>query len=163
MSKKLTKAPRFEIMPRLRKEGNLLFEIYVRIDFRGFSWVNLDADDKSSIPSAQDFDATDKEFEEVDKFFKQVESEDKALCNTAQKNLNSGIYITGDLYSFNEKGVLYFPQYLKKILNTCYEKEEHEGYKIWPVQQRVIRNRLDKEIKFYEGLACGADGKKIEW
>ncbi|KAK7223097.1 hypothetical protein V2G26_011100 [Clonostachys chloroleuca] len=289
LSGKLAKAPRFETMPDFDKEGNSLFKIHVHVDSRGFVWVNLDAEDKPSVPWAQDFDgtdrqprlnifnmddfkfdhawdmkgdynwktlidnynecyhcsvahpgiaavtdlktyhvetvggqvrhfakdkpgmdsglevaptfmfpnasitmttkyfylmrvvpvspnetlmqyevwrhkdATDEEFEEVDKFFKQVESEDKALCNAAQKNLNSGTYITGDLHSFNEKGVLHFQQHLKKLLVAHHEKEEREGGEIWPARQRVIRNGLDEEIKFCEGLACGADRKKIDW
>ncbi|CAH0041630.1 unnamed protein product [Clonostachys rhizophaga] len=225
LSGKLAKAPCFETMPDFDKEGNSLFKIHVHVDSRGFVWVNLDAEDKPSVPWAQDFDgtdrqprldifnmddfkfdhawdmkgdynwktlidnynecyycsvvypgiavmtdlkiynvemyevycykdATDEEFEDVDKFFKQVESEDKVLCNVVQKNLNSGMYITGDLYSFNEKGVLYFQQYLKKILIAYHEKEEREG---------VIRNGLDEEVNFCEGLSCGVDGKKIEW
>ncbi|GAD95714.1 Rieske 2Fe-2S family protein [Paecilomyces variotii No. 5] len=36
-------------------------------------------------------DATDEQFIAMDKFFKQVEEEDKDLCNGAQTNLNTGI------------------------------------------------------------------------
>lgn len=48
-------------------------------------------------------DATDKDFNEMDSFFKQVENEDKELCNGAQQNLNAGVYVTGNLHPFNEK------------------------------------------------------------
>lgn len=39
----------------------------------------------------------------MDDFFKQVENEDKNLCNAAQVNLNSGSYVVGALHPFNEK------------------------------------------------------------
>ena len=47
--------------------------------------------------------ASQEEFEEMDKFFKQVENEDKNLCTAAQVNLNSGSYVVGELHPFNEK------------------------------------------------------------
>lgn len=48
-------------------------------------------------------DASDEEFKELDDFFKQVENEDKNLCNGAQRNLNAGVYVNGELQPFNEK------------------------------------------------------------
>lgn len=53
-------------------------------------------------------DASDEIFKELDDFFKQVESEDKNLCNGAQQNLNAGVYINGNLQPSNEK--VSFPQ-----------------------------------------------------
>lgn len=47
--------------------------------------------------------SSDEDFQEMDKFFKQVEHEDKNLCNAAQKNLNSGSYVVGELHPRNEK------------------------------------------------------------
>ena len=47
--------------------------------------------------------ATDEEFKYMDDFFKQVVSEDKGLCNAAQKNLNAGLYTNGQLHPELEK------------------------------------------------------------
>lgn len=47
--------------------------------------------------------ASDETFKELDTFFKQVENEDKNLCNGAQQNLNAGVYVNGNLQPFNEK------------------------------------------------------------
>lgn len=47
--------------------------------------------------------ATDEEFHYIDEFFKQVLREDKDLCNSAQKNLNAGVYTNGPLHSEAEK------------------------------------------------------------
>lgn len=48
-------------------------------------------------------DATDAEFTEISDFFKNIMREDKNLCNGAQKNLNSGIFLHGELHPRVEK------------------------------------------------------------
>ncbi|CAK7234979.1 hypothetical protein SBRCBS47491_009134 [Sporothrix bragantina] len=47
--------------------------------------------------------ATDAAFDAIISFYKQVLDEDKKLCDEAQKNLNNGIYITGELHPDKEK------------------------------------------------------------
>lgn len=48
-------------------------------------------------------DATDAEFTEISDFFKNIMREDKDLCNGAQKNLNAGIFLNGELHPRAEK------------------------------------------------------------
>lgn len=48
-------------------------------------------------------DATDEEFTEISDFFKNIMQEDKDLCNGAQKNLNGGIFLNGELHPRVEK------------------------------------------------------------
>ncbi|RSL70869.1 hypothetical protein CEP53_001755 [Fusarium sp. AF-6] len=107
-------------------------------------------------------DATDEEFKEVDDFFKQVESEDKGLCNAAQKNLNAGVYVTGDLNSFNEKGVLYFQKILKEAVVQHRNEEQKAGGEMWPARKTVARNGIQEEIEFCQGL-CDSKAKEVEW
>lgn len=106
-------------------------------------------------------DASDEEFQDIDKFFKQVESEDKDLCTAAQKNLNSGTYIAGDLHSFNEKGVLFFQNHVKELVMAHRESERESGGEIWPTRQVPLRNGLQEEIQFCESL-CTKDAK-MDW
>ncbi|CAK7235006.1 hypothetical protein SCUCBS95973_009124 [Sporothrix curviconia] len=47
--------------------------------------------------------ATDEAFDAIIKFYQQVLDEDKTLCDEAQKNLNNGVYITGELHPDKEK------------------------------------------------------------
>ncbi|KAJ4368244.1 hypothetical protein N0V83_006600 [Neocucurbitaria cava] len=47
--------------------------------------------------------ATDENFDEVMKFYRQVLTEDKGLCEGAQKNLNTGIFVNGELHPDKEK------------------------------------------------------------
>ena len=48
-------------------------------------------------------EAPDDKFQEISDIFKQVLREDKGLCNAAQHNLNSGIYLNGQLHPELEK------------------------------------------------------------
>lgn len=107
-------------------------------------------------------DATDEEFNEVDAFFKQVESEDKGLCNAAQRNLNAGVYVTGDLNSFNEKGVLYFQKLLKDAVVAHREEEKKAGDEIWPTRRMAARTGIQEEIEFCKDL-CNSYAKEVEW
>lgn len=108
-------------------------------------------------------DATDEEFEVVDEFFKQVESEDKGLCNAAQKNLNAGTYVSGNLHSSNEKGVLYFQKRVKETVMEHRAQEQKVGGEIWSTRRTPSNdNGLQEEIAFCEGL-CSTEGSKIEW
>ncbi|RAQ50964.1 Rieske 2Fe-2S family protein [Aspergillus flavus] len=102
-------------------------------------------------------DASDKAFKELDDFFKQVENEDKNLCNGAQKNLNAGVYVNGELQPFNEKGVLYFQKLVKQSLVSHRAEEEAKGEEICPSMRKAIKSTsLDDEIGFCARLeGCG--------
>lgn len=102
----------------------------------------------------------------MDKFFKQVENEDKDPCNGAQINLNRGTYAYGELQPGDEKGVLYFQRLVKEAV-MGHRKEEVAvgGEEIWPARQKL---RLDWEgndaVRFCQGLeACGAERKELAW
>jgi hypothetical protein len=47
--------------------------------------------------------ASDEEFNRIVGFYQQVLEEDKDLCNATQRNLNSGIFINGQLHPEKEK------------------------------------------------------------
>lgn len=46
--------------------------------------------------------ATDEEFNNIIKFYMQVLEEDKRLCEAAQENINSGVFINGELHPDKE-------------------------------------------------------------
>ncbi|KAF5003556.1 hypothetical protein FDECE_9895 [Fusarium decemcellulare] len=50
--------------------------------------------------------ASDEDFELIDSMYKRVMMEDKDLCNTAQKNINTGVFTNGELHPKLEKGPL---------------------------------------------------------
>lgn len=47
--------------------------------------------------------ATDEEFSAINAFYKQVLEEDKHLCNEAQRNLDAGVFVNGELHPDKEK------------------------------------------------------------
>ncbi|SPJ78334.1 uncharacterized protein FTOL_06723 [Fusarium torulosum] len=54
--------------------------------------------------------ASDKDFNNISDCFKQILKEDKDLCNAAQKKLNAGIFVKGELYPWVENGPLFFQE-----------------------------------------------------
>ncbi|KUL90969.1 hypothetical protein ZTR_00864 [Talaromyces verruculosus] len=52
-------------------------------------------------------DSTDKEFDDIDAFYRQVLDEDKELCEGAQRNLGAVVFINGELHP-NEENVRIF-------------------------------------------------------
>lgn len=96
--------------------------------------------------------SSDQYFEEADRFFKQVEGEDKYLCSNAQKNLNAGGYVSGPLHPHNEKGVLHFKSLIKNILVEHREKEKSLGRQITPAKRVPNSNEIEEEELFCRGL-----------
>lgn len=96
--------------------------------------------------------ATAETFESVDKFFKQVESEDKLLCTNAQKNLNAGGYVAGPLHPHNEKGVAHFQMLVKTILVGHRKQEQEQGKTIAPAMRMPENANTEQEKLFCEGL-----------
>lgn len=47
--------------------------------------------------------ATDAEFEAINAFYRQVLDEDKELCVGAQRNLDGGVFVNGELHPSKEK------------------------------------------------------------
>lgn len=48
-------------------------------------------------------DATDENFDDIMRFYKQVLTEDKMLCDRAQRNLDAGVCVNGELHPEKEK------------------------------------------------------------
>ncbi|RMZ43337.1 hypothetical protein AFCA_009356 [Aspergillus flavus] len=107
--------------------------------------------------------ASNEDFTYIDEFFKQVLREDKDLCNAAQKNLNAGVFVNGELHPRAEKGPLYFQKTVRELVFDHRKREEEAGKDIWPaVPQYEASDKLQEEIKFCEGLECSGDGS-LEW
>lgn len=47
--------------------------------------------------------ASDEDFNEIDQTFKTVMGEDKVLCEGAQRNLDTGVFMSGQLHPEAEK------------------------------------------------------------
>lgn len=105
--------------------------------------------------------ATDEEFTEMCKFFKQVESEDKDLCDAAQVNLNVGNYSSGKLEPASERGVLHFQSLVRGAVTAHRKAEKEAGAEIWPTRPWAGEN---EDVKFCQDLdGCGAVNGVNDW
>jgi hypothetical protein len=55
-------------------------------------------------------DSTDKEFDDINAFYRQVPDEDKELCEGAQRNLGAGVFFNGERHP-NKENVRIFSPY----------------------------------------------------
>ncbi|KAJ6172868.1 hypothetical protein N7485_005680 [Penicillium canescens] len=105
--------------------------------------------------------ASDKDFEYIDAFFKRVLDEDKHLCNAAQKNLNAGVFVNGQLHPELESAPLFFQNTVRRLLGAHREEEKRQRKEIWPAQQHSAGSATAEDIEFCSGLACRFDGDKV--
>jgi hypothetical protein len=105
--------------------------------------------------------ASDEQFIAMDKFFKQVEEEDKELCNGAQVNLNIGTYGAGELQPCAELGVLHFQHLVREAVMAHHKQEEKKGKEIWPTRLASDRN---EDMEFCSALESCTNGiKAADW
>lgn len=109
-------------------------------------------------------DAKDAEFKDGYDFFKQVEIEDKELCNSAQKNLNLGIYEAGELEPHQEVGVLYAQRMFREACMTHRKEEREADGEIWPARLNNRAGSSNEDVEFCRELEMCSVGKKmVEW
>lgn len=109
-------------------------------------------------------ESSDEDFEYIDAFFKRVLDEDKHLCNAAQKNLNAGVFVNGQLHPNLESAPLFFQNVVRTLLVRHRDEERQEKREIWPARQRSADQATTEDIAFCSGLACSADeSSELEW
>lgn len=106
--------------------------------------------------------SSDQDFEELDQFFKQVESEDKYLCTNAQKNINAGGYVSGPLHPLNEKGVMHFKSLVKGLLVEHRDKEKSLGREITPAKRSPTSSDVEEEELFCRDV-CSNGSADVTW
>ncbi|KAB8274950.1 hypothetical protein BDV30DRAFT_225561 [Aspergillus minisclerotigenes] len=90
-------------------------------------------------------DATDKEFDDINAFYRQVLDEDKELCVGAQGNLGAGVFVNGELHPDKEKGPIHFQENVKEMLMEHRKKEEQQGGReIWPAIPKLSEHMTEK-------------------
>jgi hypothetical protein len=107
--------------------------------------------------------ASDKDFEYIDAFFKRVLDEDKHLCNAAQKNLNAGVFVNGQLHPELESAPLFFQNTVRRLLGAHREEEKRQRKEIWPAQQHSAGSATAEDMEFCSGLACSEGSSGLDW
>lgn len=110
-------------------------------------------------------DASDQGFTKIDEMFKRILGEDKVLCNNAQRNLNAGVFLNGEMHPSMEKGPLYFQQTVRDLLNSHRRAEEASKQEIWPAAQSLPKEAIISrdDVEFCSALACKADDSRLQW
>ncbi|KAH8664607.1 Rieske [2Fe-2S] iron-sulfur domain-containing protein [Xylariales sp. PMI_506] len=103
-------------------------------------------------------DSTDEKFNDLCEFYKQVLEEDKDLCVRAQENLNSGVFVNGQLHPEKENGPLHFQEQIKREVMAHRKKEEEAGgVEIWPARQRVVGDMRTGKLSEEEAFCSKLD------
>ncbi|KAH7020700.1 Rieske [2Fe-2S] iron-sulfur domain-containing protein [Microdochium trichocladiopsis] len=104
--------------------------------------------------------ATDKQFEDINKFYHQVLSEDKDLCDGAQKNMNAGVLVAGELHPEKERGPLYFQHAVRTqiMAHRKLEEETNGGREICPAVPKMdgTKSSLEENVDFCASLDAAA-------
>lgn len=108
-----------------------------------------------------------EEFKAVDEIYKRVMSEDKALCNAAQQNLQAGVFVNGALHPRLEQGPLHFQSQVRDTVTEHYKKEQAAAKEIHPARQEMPNSKpgeVSKEdIAFCSGLSCSTTSSILAW
>ena len=100
--------------------------------------------------------SSDEAFKTIDALYKRIMSEDKALCAKAQKNINAGIFLNGELHPKMEAGPLYFQNLVRETLTDHHQKEVDAGRELWPAQQALPKSAgvSNKDVRLCEAVDC---------
>ena len=106
--------------------------------------------------------ATDEQFDLVNQIYKRIMSEDKYLCDLAQKNLNAGVFVNGELHPQFEKGPIFFQKCVRDAVTQHYAKEQLAKQEIWPARQKLPQEAIisKKDVDFCSTLECATTASK---
>lgn len=101
-------------------------------------------------------DASDEDFEFIDAMYKRIMSEDKYLCQNAQKNLSTGVFVNGEMHPTMEKGPLFFQKKVRELMQSHYEQEVEASREIWPARQILPPTAMasGKDVDFCSNVDC---------
>jgi rubrerythrin len=104
--------------------------------------------------------SSDEEFTRIAEIYERVMREDKVLCDAAQKNLDRGVFVNGQLHPKWEKAPLFFQNNVRQTITEHYEREKREGREIWPAKRTMRENVKvsDADEAICRGIECGVEG-----
>lgn len=100
--------------------------------------------------------SSDEDFTVINDMYKRIMSEDKYLCANAQKNLNAGVFVNGEMHPEMEKGPLFFQKTVRDVVTAHFQREQRAGEEIWPAQQVVPKtaSASQKDVNFCSAVDC---------
>jgi hypothetical protein len=79
--------------------------------------------------------SSDADFHLIADMYERVMREDKVLCVAAQKNLDAGVFVAGELHPKYEKAPLFFQSAVRAAIVEWAQREKVAGKEIWSVEQ----------------------------
>ena len=110
--------------------------------------------------------SSEEDFRLIADIYARVMSEDKALCEVAQKNLNAGVLINGELHPRWEKGPLFFQNTCREVVTEHYKREKAAGHEIWPARQQLPTDAMisQDDLEICKGIiGCGGMKEGLVW
>ncbi|OJJ61684.1 hypothetical protein ASPSYDRAFT_75729 [Aspergillus sydowii CBS 593.65] len=110
--------------------------------------------------------SSESDFKLISDMYARVMGEDKVLCVNAQRNLERGVFTSGQLHPKFEKAPLFFQSTVRGVITEHFEREKNAGKEIWPAKHRlttkdVEKSDMDEEI--CAALACGRKDEGLVW
>jgi hypothetical protein len=106
--------------------------------------------------------STNEEFHLIADMYERVMREDKVLCDAAQKNLDRGVFVNGQLHPKYEKAPLFFQNTVRQVITEHYQEEVRKGKEIWPAKRTMSENAKisDGDEDICKGIECRSGGQK---
>lgn len=100
--------------------------------------------------------SSDEDFEIIDSMYKRIMSEDKYLCANAQKNLNTGVFVNGEMHPTMEKGPLFFQKSVRDLMQAHHKREVDANCEIWPARQALPKaaSTSENDVGFCSAVDC---------
>ncbi|KAF5234951.1 hypothetical protein FAUST_7382 [Fusarium austroamericanum] len=111
--------------------------------------------------------SSDEDFHLAADMYRRVVAEDKDLCIGAQRNLEAGVFISGELHPRLEHGPLSFQDGHRDAIHAHVKLEREAGRQIWPARQKLPdtegakKNMEDEEL--CSSLSCGGLQEVLAW
>jgi hypothetical protein len=105
--------------------------------------------------------SSDAEFHLIADMYERVMREDKVLCDAAQKNLDRGVFVNGQLHPKYEKAPLFFQKTVREVVTQHWEREKEAGSEIWPAKRGMGENVevSEEDERICAGIECASGAK----
>ncbi|KAM6510009.1 hypothetical protein FALCPG4_017641 [Fusarium falciforme] len=108
--------------------------------------------------------SSDEDFTVISDMYKRIMSEDKYLCANAQRNVNAGVFVNGEMHPEMEQGPLFFQQKVREALQEHHKKEISADQEIWPARQSIPQTtanpNVEKDVQFCSAVDCCRNQKQ---
>lgn len=101
--------------------------------------------------------SSDEDFQVINDIYKRIMSEDKYLCSRAQRNINAGVFVNGELHPRMEQGPLFFQGSVRDVVGEHHRREKKAGREIWPARQQLPGTKGGRVSEKDEGLCSSVD------